>query len=617
MRNDWQELAGKGISAASDAASETGPGPRPDALRASLDAAAKLLERGTSAAVPPLVEAMRLATELAADGDLALVGMQPIALAFNACLGAAHVARLPGLPPTVAVLRPLLASTAPSTRAVEREFFTQNASWPALVDPVDPEDDLDAATEAPETGAVANDVPEDFRDSDDDINDEGARVAAEVKAWERPPIAEWRDEDGVRPPVPPVRLEKALLPVAIDVFYENIVSQILDELGTRARARAIAPLADRADTEASILRLVDALLAVSRRCAPQTVAWWHRSLELDDPFVTWAAVFALASIEGADALIAVRAGLEQLSPGAVAHAVAAADALALAPHPERRILAADLCTSPHPLERAVGVALFGREGALSVHDIQRHLFDANLAVMGAAIGACARLSIDEVSPLLPLLERRLLLPDPSIAWLASRELLRRDRSRPCELAREGGRFLQTLGGQALEIFVLAGSADDLPRVKSIFTRTTVSAATLSALARFGHPACWAVLLHYLGDDDLADAAADAIEELFGPRVAERDRLSAPAWRSAITELKLDPSARYRRGQPWRPSVVAAECCSGQLSQRGAQRRLDELAARTAIVERVDLGAWMPGLGAELTALERAAQRAASPASGWR
>jgi hypothetical protein len=78
---------------------------------------------------------------------------------------------------------------------------------------------------------------------------------------------------------------------------------------------------------------------------------------------------------------------------------------------------------------------------------------------------------------------------------------------------------------------------------------------LSALARFGHLGVAPFLSHHLADDELADAAAEALASLFGARVAPSVSSSAPARRRALSALAPDAGILYRGREAWRPSIA--------------------------------------------------------------
>src|SRR5262249_20179840 len=156
--------------------------------------------------------------------------------------------------------------------------------------------------------------------------------------------------------------------------------------------------------------------------------------------------------------------------------------------------------------------MLARAGSLALPDYRRCIFDHPI-VMESALRHIARLPAADGAPLAPLLERWLHFPVARVAWLAAIALLRWGRREPYDDVRSGGRLGTTLGASALDVFVLAGSAEDLPHIERVAAKLVPSAALLSALARFGHAGACAYLVHYLEDEDLVDDAAEALETL--------------------------------------------------------------------------------------------------------
>jgi hypothetical protein len=223
----------------------------------------------------------------------------------------------------------------------------------------------------------------------------------------------------------------------------------------------------------------------------------------------------------------------------------------------------------------------------------------------AAVRASRRLPAAQGSALLlPLLDH----PKREVAWPVARQLARWHRPEPYMRVRDGLPLARVLGIDALELLIQSGDATDLDRFDEILTRTPVSEAHVSAVARFGHPTTWAFLVHYLSMPDFAEIAARGLVTLFGARVPSRDLLDARAWQAAIAEARLDPALRYRRGEPWRPGVVVQECFDGHGSRHELEVRLDELGARTGLAGDVDTWAWSPDLHPALRPVLHAFQR---------
>ncbi len=450
------------------------------------------------------------------------------------------------------------------------------------------------------------------------IEPEPSAILDEERDPARPPRGKWRTTDGTKPEPPPVRIDDERKTLDVSAYYAAIVEQCLDSIAAAARDRSRDPLSLRDDAERRILAATDAILATGGDVVTTILAWWRRSLGAPHAFATWAAVFALAGIEGADALAAVRAGLEGIDPGASAHAELAAEALSVAAHPDRAVLGRDLLRAAHPIARAVGVDTCARAADLPIEQLRRHLFDANLPVMLSALRAAGRLTDEAGAPLAKLLERWLGFPDPAIAWATSVTLLGWGNAAPYEEIRRGGRLSTTLGARAVEILVMRGGRDDLALFEQLVRRSAVGPRTLGALARFGHPGAWSFLARQLANEDLADAAEEALTLLFGPCVEPEQAASVAAWRDAIAGLRLDPKVRYRRASPWRPGLLAAACASGDLSRLAIEPDLEELRARRVLLHPIDLCPWTPSVSPQLDALRAsmAKEDARWPAAGW-
>ncbi|KYF85626.1 hypothetical protein BE18_12730 [Sorangium cellulosum] len=406
-------------------------------------------------------------------------------------------------------------------------------------------------------------------------------------------------------------------------FRAAIVDACAETIAMLARHRWQRPAVHRPSIEARILVQTEAILATGAGCVAEVVRWWMRALEGSDPWKSWAPAFVLGSIEGPAPLEALAHGIERLPGDALWDALAIAEALAVAPHPDLAQLGSSLLASRHPVARAVGVDVCSRRGGLSHDDLARWLQRGEAPVALAAIRAidrCEAREAREVVPpsVVPLLRARLRDPSPAVAWGAARALTIAGHRDPYEEVCARDDLVAVLGARALELFVLAGRAEDLRRMEGILSRAPITPEALSAIGRFGHPGSWAFLTHFLADEDLADAAASALATLFGPAVPAPDRKRAIAWKSAIGAARLDPALRYRLGEPWRLETVAVELSSGLLDRDEAQRRADEIAARAGLGRSIELALWTPDPEDRIAALTAACAQGSrgSPAGGW-
>ena len=413
-------------------------------------------------------------------------------------------------------------------------------------------------------------------------------------------------------PKPAVRLVEPSPPMAIADIHRDIVHLCADNLGMLSRHREEGALEEVSEVEARILLRTDAIAALGGACVQDLMAWWAEAQESPDPHKTWAAIFALSTMEGTDTLQAIAEGLSRIGERPLLHVRAAADALAVAPHPGISLLARDLLERAEPIARAVGVECAGRLGALDLDQLITQLLDTNVEVATAALRVCAR-GAPPSAEIVPLVRKRMHDPNGEVAWEACRTLSLWGSADGYRALKSDDRLARVLGVRGAELLVMFGDADDLGLLQRIVGPSPGEAA-ISAVARFGHPASWAYLLHFLDDDDLSDDAASGLTTLFGERVTGKLRKEPSAWRDAIARGRFDPEQRHRCGEPWHPAVVARECRSGRLSKVHLAPRIDELMVRTATTKALDLSAWWPQLDASLSGL---LAPFASMSVGWR
>jgi hypothetical protein len=431
---------------------------------------------------------------------------------------------------------------------------------------------------------------------------------AHAATWARPRLLRLRaappenDTAGLSlPTTPPIDPRERELgdagPVAIDAeradavpvpsHYAGVIADCLERMTMLARHRDQRPLRERKGIEARLVAQVDAIVEAGVSVA-ELLAFWEEAAE-DDPWVTWAVVFMLGSLEGPTPLAAIGELAHALPEDTDHHALIAADALRAAPHPDREELGRALLRSARPPARAVAVELLSRLGLLGMQTALDMLDDAHPAPKAAALRAVARLP--EPEPALQRVRACLAHGDPSVAWEAARALtLSGERDAYLDV-RDGRPLADKLGSKALEVLVLAGALDDLTTMQRLVRRVPLSAEVLSAVARFGHPAAWAFLVHGLDRPELADDAERALVTLFGPLVTGEHEHNPAAWREALRRTEIPEGTRWRRGQPWSAQVVLAECASGELSRREIELRQDELRARTGRPASADLAAW--------------------------
>ncbi len=408
----------------------------------------------------------------------------------------------------------------------------------------------------------------------------------------------------------PVRRNDGGDPITREAFFAQIVAECLETLAMLGRDRAVAPLEQVATAEARALVRTDAIAASGGRCVGDVVAWWEAAREIPDPWKGWSALFALGTLHGLDAMRACAHVLTTLPDDAPAYRDAAVDALLVVPHGDLSMLVGDLLDSPHATARAAGVELAGVRGLIDDR-LEEFLLDGHPSVAAAAVRAAR--TRDWPPNLKGWIQRLVSHPSADVAWEACVALATRGSAEPWFEWRRRGRLARVLGCRAAELLVLFGDVADASLLEELLRLHEPTPETLSCIGRFGNVAAFSYLAHHLSDDDLAAHAASALTTLFGECVPRTESADPAAWRAAIARGRFDPTQRYRRGLPWRPSVVAAECTSGALSRTQCLLRLEELAVRTGLPVDGDLRAWFP----ELTTRLNAALGNAKPAdSTW-
>ncbi len=375
----------------------------------------------------------------------------------------------------------------------------------------------------------------------------------------------------------------------------RIVHDCADRLAALGEHRAHWPMARKADTERRCLAQLDAILCIGSGALSELEYWRQAN---PTPWASWAYVFALASLDGREALAGIAAHVAELGPEQREHRRLAAEAFAASSNPHAEPLArACLAT---PVGMGFAIELLSLRGLIDASALDGWLERPEPEVRACALHAWARLSTrpENVQRFESLVDTT----DPDLAWEAARALSLWGSGAPLSAMRHGGALLDVLGPRAVELFVLCGHPDDAALVQRLVRRHEMTESLLDAVARLGHPGVWAFICHYLGDPALEGAAAQALATLFGDIVNAREKRDPFAWEKAIAALHLKEGERYRRGRPWSARVVAEECASGLLSRRAVELRLDELRARAGICTTPRLFGWSEqhqGFDAEL------------------
>ncbi|MDC0684515.1 hypothetical protein [Sorangium atrum] len=403
-------------------------------------------------------------------------------------------------------------------------------------------------------------------------------------------------------PAPAVRLDAGrVIEVTLAGFYASVVDHCAELVAALARDRVKGRRSWLPETEARMLRQIDAIVAAGPRALIDVAAFWERWM--DDPWKSFAGALSLAAFAGDDALAAIHRAAHLLPQDAEDHAIAVAEALALVERPGLAGLARALSASAHPIARAAGVNLRSMRGELPVEALAAALADEHDAVVRAGIWGCERLPPAQRARFVERLRELCGGASPDVAWSAARVLV---IGGEVGLVRDEALSVR-LGLRAAELFPLAGEPGDWPRLESLLGRHRPTRAALSAVARFGCPASAGWIIQRLDDEALADDAAEALRTLFGQSVEKARELDAGAWREAIAALRLDPKGRYRGGREFSIAGAVEECASRRLSRLAVEARIDELRARLRLPDAVDVSGLWARAEANLAAFLKVAQ----------
>ncbi len=392
-----------------------------------------------------------------------------------------------------------------------------------------------------------------------------------------------REQAEASPAVPQVVIDpERAAPVPVHHHYAAVVAGCLERMAMLSRHRDERPWSEHESIEARLLAQARAVVEARASVADLLTLWDDAE---DEPRMTWAVVFALRFLDGDTAVADL---LDRLPSDAIDHARLAADALVAGVPREGVTLGSELSNTARPLVRAVGLEILSRSGQLGAEEASKALDDGDAEVAASALRALARLA--EPGAAVPQIRAHLTHADPEVVWEAARALTLFGHRDAYAAVCENGPLSKVLGPQALEILALAGEPDDVATLERVVRRVSMSAETLSVVARFGHPVAWPYLVRGLERPELADEAGRALVTLFGPLSIE-EPVDAATWRAMLEGVKIPAALRLRRGEPWSADAVLAECASGELPRREIEVRRDELRARRGVPPGVDLGAW--------------------------
>ncbi len=433
---------------------------------------------------------------------------------------------------------------------------------------------------------------------------------------EEPPREAARDAEP-----PPSRsdaeLERAYFGEAVpeeEVVFDRARAALEDLalLGAMRRPLEDQGWAGRAEAERRLLARVDAIAACGGVVLPRLVKLIE-DRPVPDPELTWALVFLFGSLAGEDALDQAML-LARAAPATAPEVLAAAaDALALAPHPGVDGVVRPWLGDSSPELRAAGARILGRRGSLSTGEALDASRDADARV--AAAGAAALAS--SAGPVQPAALWELAHhADESVARAAMEAAFVRRSDvglrRACKLVEQGQ---PEFSGAALLVALGSG-----PEGRDILEGAAAagSPAVLEALGWYGHPASVDLLLARL-ERGGAPAAVAALQRITGASLTDADPdpeyppdalpftrpggavpradvLSAdPAlWRGWWERhgKRARPDLRHRFGHPWSPRDGLSEMEDRSSIRRDRRAAFLELCARSGGVAPFDVEAFV-------------------------
>ncbi len=376
-------------------------------------------------------------------------------------------------------------------------------------------------------------------------------------------------------------------PIPKQELQEGVLFAMFDEAKMVAKHRVERHLEEGPGEDAQFFRLQDAAASYGQASPPQLQKWWRTQLEGEDSYRSFVLAYTWSAWSQDDAMSMLQNDLALLPEVAREDAVLAGQALALSPRPRLELVGTmrQWAAHPHPVVSGTALAALGHCGHLDSQYIASALGgELNPLVAEILLRAVGQLTAGSVSSWLPVVERWIYSEDPRLAWHAVRAATLHGSDVALWVLRREGEataapFACRLGSHAAELLVLAGEAQDASLLAKWVQSETMTPAWLKNIALFGNIQVFEFLLRYLGDEDLSEDAADALEILLGPLVEPLERDSPGAWRRAVATLKFDPAKRYRLGKCWGPERLREEFSLGQLSTLDMEFRLAEFQLR--------------------------------------
>lgn len=391
------------------------------------------------------------------------------------------------------------------------------------------------------------------------------------------------------PEPPPIEINpKIAQPIARAVFYQRVVADALDWIAAQFRSYCEEPRETWRELDDLLLRALDAIA-----CVPESAKhighWWRNVLADGKPGQAGALALALSRNREAEALEALAQGLEMLPSDALRSGRHAFHALLANEHPELARFVPRLSASANPVVRGIGVELGVALGMSDVAAWRAYFSDPAVAVLAAMSRAAAYLPEGDEA-ICTSLRTLVRFPHRDVSWPAQRELCIRGDDEVMRRLRAGELDAASMRPHHwVQVFSLCGIASDAPLLEKLLGRSKPTPKLLQAVGRYGNPMTARYLLHHLGDDDLADAADEALRMMFGELVDEDDEDGD--WAAAIAEKEVNADLRLRWGREFARGVVQEQLASERATRRDIAFCMAELNKNFRVSGRLEVRRW--------------------------
>ncbi len=431
---------------------------------------------------------------------------------------------------------------------------------------------------------------------------------------------------------PPFAFEPAIEEVEV---LRRLARDCLEDVAVGRSLRkpnAIERWLDQAPFEQRLLDNLDAFAALGGSALPQ-VSLFVSEAKTPDPERAFAAALVLGSIEGRDTVGAAVTTLKQSAPETYPGWV---EGLWLAPSPAIDPAMIDLCDSPRPALVAVALDVMRLRATPADAVVARFLGrrEPEIVPRVARALATALPREDAVAALIRIADEA----DDDEAFLAAVEsLLRRGHAAGLDRIRSvvhgGDQAAGPRRDAAAFLLCLAGRGADLPALLEI-AASQPSPQLLRGLGRFGHAGVIPALADALaaGDEDLAAAAAEALDRITGAglreiveedwevelppeaegsgaipvpkRKVERVVTDPARWSAWIADNAgaLDPRRKLRAGGLFTPALVVDELEAGVTPPARRHEAALELYVVTGVASPFSPDDWVARQQEHLSAL---------------